>query len=372
MNHQAASPAEGLFKAIAQRWMLPAAAATFAISEDGATLAVARSDGALSLVPLADPEPPDERIHVSADSGRATIRLRQAPPPLAITTAVLADTAVPIVPHGPAGFLAGDADGHLHIIAADGTMTSLAARLPERATLIARSTNDIFACAVGAQLVLLARSGEAAGPPIPLQAAATALAFSPDGRRLAAGLAGGVIIFDSHGNALQTIDLTGTPLALAWHPAGIGLAAALGGQGLGMVNLATRRAAIFGDFPTPVRSLDWSAAAGTLVAAGAFRIAAWDEAALTTGDSRSSAVIAGQAGLVPVQAVAAHPALRLAAAGYVNGQVVVAPLGRAEELPVQPVGAPITALAWTAAGQLVSADSQGGLALMTFPRRLFK
>ena len=71
-------PANSLFDLIARSWPMDAAVTQAVFNEEGG--AVAFSDGkSLSLAPVADPERPETRVRVAADSGRQTISPRKSP-----------------------------------------------------------------------------------------------------------------------------------------------------------------------------------------------------------------------------------------------------------------------------------------------------
>jgi len=76
---------------------------------------------------------------------------------------------------------------------------------------------------------------------------------------------------------------------------------------------------------------------------------------------------------VLVDAVAAHPKKALVAAGYANGQIVIAGIGARDEMLVRSSGGVVTALAWSADGNhLALGDASGTAAIVTFPHQMFK
>ncbi|GAB0117825.1 WD40 repeat domain-containing protein [Acidisoma sp. 7E03] len=373
MNHHATSPSQGLFDAIARSWQLPAVATAWSCSRDGRWVSFARADGAVALAPLADPEPAEARLRVSGDTGRATIQSRRAPPPPLITTEPLGKGAPRLLPHGQAGFLAGNEDGCLVHIAADGSHTPFGPRLDGPVAALSALARG-FAAACGEEVLYVSESGalieRIAGLPGPV----TSLAAAPDRERLALACSDQVLVLTPGGGAPRVILPGGVVSALRWRRDGAYLACALGEAGLAIVDLARGEATRFGDFPTPVASIDWSEPAQAVLAAGAFRITAWGAAAQERPfrDSRAGALQSGRPSLVPVEWVSAHPTRPIVAGGLVNGQVIVAPVGAAEELPVKPVGASLTLLGWSPGGALLLADAAGGLAILDFPSRLFK
>ncbi|QND58871.1 WD40 repeat domain-containing protein [Mesorhizobium huakuii] len=126
-------------------------------------------------------------------------------------------------------------------------------------------------------------------------------------------------------------------------------------------------------FHRPVRTVCWSQPANALFASGAFRIAGWSMTAPPFDGETSGALETGRAGLVLVEAVAAHPEKRLIAAGYANGRITIAQIGARDELLVRPLGSAVTALAWSGDGRHLAMGSvDGTAAIVTFPAQMFK
>lgn len=371
MNHQASSPAQGLFDAISRSWKLPAPAQALCFSMDGKTLAVLRQDGALSLVPMVDPEAPDTRLRVAADTGRATIKIRRQPPLPLISTSVLSAEPLQLAPYGQRSFLA--AGAALWVIAPDGSITPKNLQLPGVVTNLAhaQATSNIGLIS-NHRLFFLDKTDKLSECPVKLPAEIILLSFSPSGRLLALAHRDGIMILNLADETSQTITLPGLPENISWEANEVRLGCALGAAGLAVIDVKHGSSAIFSDFPAPVLQLDWSAPGKALLASGAFRIAAWAALEQPIQNSREGALIAGQTGLIPVQAVAAHPTKPLAAASYVNGQVVVASIGNTGELSVKPIGASVVVLGWSEQGQLVICDADDNLAVLNFPQYLFK
>ena len=159
---------------------------------------------------------------------------------------------------------------------------------------------------------------------------------------------------------------------VVWSDDGGFLAASCGEAGLALVGLSDGRFGAIGGFPAPPRSIAFSGPADALVASGAHRIAAWDLDRPPFDGDRSGALETGRAGMVAVVAVAAHPRRRLVAAGYANGQIAVAEIGRRDELILKPSGPAPAALAWSADGRMLAIAAEDGVSLVTLPDALFK
>ena len=166
--------------------------------------------------------------------------------------------------------------------------------------------------------------------------------------------------------ALHT-PIAGRPIDIAWRSDGAWLVTCLAGDGLCVVDAATNAAHLHGNFPAPVLHAGFGQSTGTVVAAGAFRVAAW---AL---DGQTD-VKTGKAGLVLIDAVATCPTRNLVAVGYANGLLSLAEVGKPSEILLrEDTGAGITAMAWSANGAyLALAGTDGSAALVEFPDAMFK
>ncbi|MBP2236368.1 hypothetical protein J2Z31_002882 [Sinorhizobium kostiense] len=363
-----------MFDLFARSWQRRATVMDLRFNAAGTAVAFAGADGSLAIAPLADAEAPEKRIRVSADFGRATIRPRKAPPPPLIETATLDDRTLPLAA-GPADrFIVASGAGELLFVDASGEIESAGIRVggPVMA-LDHRAANGITAMSDGVDLFL----SHHRSPPVRLEpenCGIAAIALSPDGLHVAAGTANGLLLWEtSEATDPQSIHLPARPIAIRWSGDGRWLACPLGRQGIGLVEVATKRTAVLHDFPVPVESSCWSGPSNALIASGAFRIAAWTMEAPPLADSRSGALIAGRSGLVAVDRVAAHPTRNLVAASYASGQIVVARIGGADELVVRHAGEAVTALEWSANGShLAIGTADGTAAIVTFPPQIFK
>lgn len=363
-----------MFDLFARSWQRPATVMDLRFNADGTAVAFAGADGSLAIAPLADAEAPEKRIRVSADFGQATIRPRKATPPPLIETTALGDRTLPLAA-GPADrFIVASGAGELLFIDASGEIESAGIRMGRPVmALDHRAANGITAVSDGAELFL----SRDRSPPVRLEpenCGIAAIALSPDGLHIAAGTANGLLLWETTGGIHpQSIQLPARPLAIRWSGDGRWLACPLGRDGIGLVEVATKRTAVLRDFPVPVQSTCWSGPSEALIASGAFRIAAWAMETPPLADSRSGALIAGRSGLVAVDRVADHPTRNLVAASYANGQIVVARIGAADELVVRHAGDAVTALEWSADGShLAIGTADGTAAIVTFPPQIFK
>lgn len=370
-------PVNTLFDLLARTWERPAAVAGAVFNADLSAVAFPLADGTVSLARVADPESALSRVRISGDLGQNTIRPRTRLPRPVETTEAFGPGAPPVAALGASDFAVGAADGTVRRLTPPGEQRPEPVRLDGPVVSVASADAGRIAAATdGATVVLWSGRDGSAPRRQDLGGAARigALAFSHDGRLLAMARADGVSILDVGGTApLRTLRLPGRPSAFAFGPDDRWLAAPMVTGGFALVDLDDGRSGTVLDFPGPVRSVAFSAVADALVASGAFRIAGWSMKRPPIGDDSGGAIATGRAGLVLVEAVAAHPDKPLVAAGYANGQILVARPGARDELIVKPAGGAVTVLAWSADGRHLAAGcADGAASLVTFPPQMFK
>lgn len=372
------NPADStLFSLIGRQWHLGAGVAGMAVNTNESAVAFALNDGAIALVPAADPEPPDTRIRISVENGRSTIHPRQADVEPPRETGPLATGPVPISPFRRSDFLTGDADGRLYVITAQAASTPLDLALDGPVVAIdhhAGTARTVCASATTVQVL----SDIYAGAQIPVDPSTpvVAIAFSPDGSDLAV----------AHGNRLsiwhlaetptcrRTFDLSAPARAVSWNPEGAWIACPVQDAGLYLLRLADEGSVRLTDYPAPVRTIAWNRNARALATSGAFRIAAWSLETPPFDDPGTGVLPTGRPGLVPLEAVATHPDRALVAAGYANGQVSIAQIGKPDELMLFPDGhGSVTSLIWTESGRYIAFGTDDGtIAVADLPSALFK
>ncbi|MGB7321429.1 MAG: hypothetical protein WBC95_08440, partial [Albidovulum sp.] len=262
-------------------------------------------------------------------------------------------------------------DGRINTLTPGGTAVHLKAKAKDRISAVAATPDgDMVAFACGAAIHIGPAKSEfehILHTPAPV----TALAFSPDGRTLAATHAAGLsrwAVFDLNLPALETV-LGAAPEDLVWRDDGAWILCCMGGQGISVIDTRTNVAASYVDFPAPANNASFSALTDTVIASGAFRVAGWSLAETPLKD-----VMTGKAGLVLIDAVAACPTRNLAAVGYANGLLSLAEIGRREEMLLrEDTGAGISALAFSPDGNyLAVAGTDGSAAIVEFPTGMFK
>ena len=365
-----------LFDLLARSWQRPSAIADLRFSADGSAVAFTAVDGTVAIAAVADHEPPEARIRVSNDLGQTTIRPREKPPVPLIATAAFGDGDVPLASYAPSGFLVGAASGDVLHLTAGGDVAAPLVKIDGPIVAIDHSAKaGTTAISNGHDVFLSHGQGDATRLELDVAVSTDALAFSPGGRRLACSFDEGLSIWAVEGDAalIRNIPLAARPVSIRWSRDGTWLACGLETGGFALVSLADGRAEIVAGFPSPVRTVSWSQPAHALFASGAFRIAGWSMSAPPVGGETSGALETGRAGLVLVEAVAAHPEKKLIAAGYANGRITIAQVGARDELLVRPLGSAVTALAWSGDGRHLAMGSvDGTAAIVTFPAQMFK
>lgn len=358
-----------LFDLIARDWALASPVQQISFNADASAVAFACADGTIHLTPTADKASATLRTRRAVDTGRLTIAPRDKAflplKPAEFTEGRSSD----VVAFGAQGFAFAKTSGRINALSVGG----IAYHIPPRAqaaisVLTSAADGKMLAYASGTQLFVVGGETDIAQQ-IELPDQISAIAFSPDGLTLA--VAHGTVLWRL---PVQKLNSSPTETALAhvattlhWHPDGNWLACTLAADGFFLIDTARNLGLHRGKFPAAVRSLGFSQNSDTVVAAGAFRVAAW-----SLGDGRD--VMTAKPGLVLVNAVATCPNRNLVAVGYANGLLSLAEIGQPSEILLrEDTGAGITAMVWSQDGKyLALAGTDGSAALVEFPDAMFK
>ena len=358
-----------LFDLIARDWSVTSTVNQIIFNADDSAVAFASEDGSVHLAATADKASPNLRTRRALDTGRLTIAAREKPFLPLKPADFAAGRTSDVVRFGASGFAFAKDSGRINSLTPGGIAVHMAARAAGAiSTLAAAPDGKTVAFACGTQLHIaepkqdVARVFDVAGP-------VSALAFSADGKTLAAAYPGGLMRWQvqSLDDAPIATALDGTATSLVWHKSGEWLAAGLAGNGFALITTADNQARHRGNFPAAVSYVGFGTSTNTVVASGAFRVAAWSL-------QDASDVMTGKAGLVLINAVATSPNRNLVAVGYANGLLSLAEIGRPSEILLrEDTGAGISAMAWSSNGSyLALAGADGSAALVEFPDSMFK
>lgn len=358
-----------LFDLIARDWQLASPATSITFNKGCTAVAFACTDGAIQIAATADKEAPNTRVRRALDTGRLTIAPRNkvfAP----LKAADYTDgRRTGVVPHGAVNFAFAKTNGRINTLTPGGIAVHLPAKAPgpiDAVTSTPDGATIVYAC--GGDVYLTASNADQKNM-LTAGAAVTELAFSPDGQTLAAAHENGVSRW-----SVAALDqpptetpLTGAPTGLLFSDDGAWLAVTLQSDGFCLIDTANNTAYPHGNFPAPVRIVGFGGPSHSVVASGAFRVAAW-----SLDDQRD--IMSGKAGLVLINAIATCPTRNLVAVGYANGLLSLAEIGRPSEILLrEDTGVGITAMAWSQNGNyLALAGADGSAALVEFPDSMFK
>jgi WD40 repeat protein len=358
-----------LFDLIARDWALPSVVTQISFNANDSAVAFACADGTVHLAATADKAAPDRRIRRAIDTGRLTIAPRDRPFPPLKRAEFTEGRSTPVVPHGQANFAFGKDSGRINTLTPGGIASHLPPKGPAAINALACSRDGAtLAYACGDRVFVLPTGAD--GPDqFETPTTVADLSFSPDGQTLAVSHRGGLSL---RGAAMQDrkarqIPVAGEQRRVVWRRDGTWLLACMAEDGFCVVDPASEAVHLHGNFPSPVGHADFNLPSGSVVASGAFRVAAWKLA--DQGD-----LMTGKAGLVLVDAVATSPDRNLVAVGYANGLLSLAEIGLPSEILLrEDTGAGITAMAWSGNGAyLAVAGTDGSAALVEFPGAMFK
>lgn len=350
-----------LFDLIAREWMLASPVTGISFNANSSAVAFACADGAVYLAATADKESSNIRVRRAVDTARLTIAPRAKPPgPLKPADFTEGRTSA-VVAHGADGFAYAKSTGRINALTPGGISVHLPVKDAGPITVVASHAGKV--AHICDDRVMLGDRTLATLPDI------AAMAFSPDGQTLAV----------AHGDAVSRwrvaapqdapihTPLAGRPTTILWRGDGAFLALCLQAGGFSVIDAASNIATQHGNFPSAVRHVAFAAATNTVVASGAFRVAAWSMA-------DNSDVMSGKPGLVLIDAIATCPTRNLVAVGYANGLISLAEIGKTQEILLrEDTGTGITAMAWSSNGTFLAlAGTDGSAALVEFPDSMFK
>ncbi len=265
------------------------------------------------------------------------------------------------------GFLSGGDDGRVLIIEPEvGSITEIAAQRNQWIDHVAASVEGLRAYSSGKKLVLLDDSGAVRGEAT-LPSSIGGLSFSPNGKRLAASHYNGLSLFWTSAKdfAPQELAWKGSHLKAIWHPDGKTVLTTMQDCALHGWRLSDMKEMRMQGYAAKIRSWGFSARGKYLLTSGAAQAICWP---FTGGGpwGKQPLTLGGETDKL-VTEVAPHPRDEMAAIGYEDGMLALAPLdGRMEIIIHPPTGSPVEGLVWNAAGDtLLAALGNGTLLLFT-------
>jgi hypothetical protein len=361
----------GLFDLLARAWVMEDPVVSVAFDAAGKSAGFALGNGRVAMVLLDDAESPVSRYRFEIDSGRSTIRPRSRPPAPPVLTDPLGTGAVALAPSGQAGLIAAARDGRLWRVTPRGQTVALW-REGKPIGALASDGRGGLAIAQEGKVSLLDEATLDRRHGLLTPGMARALAFAPQGDRLAVQEEGGLVIWrPGAGSERHLLDGSGP---MVFSASGRWLAGSDGLSGFWLLRCEDGATGQVGNFRSRPVSLAFGPEDRSVFVGGAFRLAGWSLATPPLRSETEGALRSGRPGLVVIERVAAHPQRDLVAFGAADGTVAMAHPGLPDEMELRHAdGAPVTALAWSADGQHLAIGTAGGaLAMVSFPPQMFK
>ena len=333
---------------IYRQWKFDAPVVSLCVNRNGDWVAAALGDGTARVLPASDEA--DEPKNIKLHDG--------------VSLSLRADADA----HA---FLSGGDDGKVLIIDPIlGETTLLAEHKNQWVDHVAASADGKYrAYSVGKKITVLDEEGATKfEEPLQTPSSAGDLAFSPNGKRLAASHYNGVSLWWMNAKDTSATPLVwkGSHLDLIWSPDGKALLTGMQDNALHGWQLADNKEMRMQGYAAKVRSMGFTARGKYLATAGAEQIICWPFSG--GGPWGKPPVTLGGTDSRLVTQVAPHPKDEMVAAGYSDGMIVLAPLdGRMEIMINAPSGkehSTITGLVWNAAGDALFAATESGTLLL--------
>jgi WD40 repeat protein len=218
--------------------------------------------------------------------------------------------------------------------------------------------HDGLAWASGKQVSVRTPKGERS---LEVPSSAGGLAFAPKGLRLAISHYNGATLWFP--NAVDAkpdmLEWKGSHLDLTYSPDGRFLVTAMQEPTLHGWRVVDAKHMRMSGYATKVKSMTWGPGAKWLATSGSTQLVVWPFAGKDGPMGKSPKVLSPSEHRI--SAVAAHPKQEVCAIGYEDGMLLLTRIeDGAEVLARAPAGAPITAIAWNAAGNQLAFGTEGG------------
>jgi WD40 repeat protein len=330
--------------AVLREWNFNVPVTALAVTRDGAWIGLAMGDGSFRFLPASEEakEPKELGLHNG-------ISLSFAPD---------ADAHA---------FLSGGDDGRVYIIDPALNAPTLLAEHKGKWIDHVAATEGFRAYSVGKEVHLLDDEGQEKLGALQLPSSAGGLAFSPNGKRLAATHYNGISLFWTNAKDTISAKLTwkGSHLGAIWHPDGKIVLSSMQESSLHGWRLSDMNEMQMQGYVAKVHSMDFTAKGKYLATSGAPQVICWPF--FGGGPWGKTPLTLGSGEMRLVTRVAAHPKDDLVAAGYDDGLILLSPLdGRMDMMINLPVGAgaAVVGLGWNKGGDCLFAALENGTLML--------
>jgi WD40 repeat protein len=318
-----------------------------AFGRDGRTAAYGLGDGTVRLVSLADTA--GEWASVAAHPEGAVLSF-------------CADAK--------GGYLTGGDDGVLAHVAPDGSSAPVARYGSKWVDHVAAHESGLRAAVVGRNVHILNAAGDAqktlAHPSTP-----GGIAFDAKGKRIAASHYNGASLWfvGAKEDKPRVLEWKGSHQAITFSPDGTHVVTAMQEAALHGWRLSDGQHMRMSGYPAKTRSLAFTSRGRWLATSGAESVVLWPFFGGGPMGKSPTELAGGDA--VLCSAVACHPQHEVVAAGFGDGLVLIAEIASGKVAAVAPPsGAPVSAIAWNAAGtHLAFGTEQGKAGIVDLSRR---
>jgi WD40 repeat protein len=247
---------------------------------------------------------------------------------------------------------ASDAQGKTAVIATDGKRRWI--------DHVAIGRDGVVAWSAGKEACV--RTAKGAEQRLAVRSTVGGLALAPKGLRLAVAHYNGVTLwFPNAQSAPEALEWKGSHLDVAFSPDARFLVTAMQEPTLHGWRLSDRKDMRMSGYGARVRSLDWTAGGKWLATSGSTQLILWPFQGKDGPMGKRPRILAPAEAEVAV--VACHPRQEAVAVGYGDGLILLVRVeDGAEVLARKGAGAPVTALAWSAAGHLLAFGAEDGAA----------
>jgi len=262
------------------------------------------------------------------------------------------------------GFVTGGDDGKFNRVtpAAVSAIADFGMKWVDHAAAFAHPKSPLLACSAGKSLTLFDAKGEKIRS-FPHPSTVTGIAFDAKGKRIAASHYNGASLWftASTSPTPRLLEWKGSHIGVALHPNGDALVTAMQENALHGWTLPEGKHMRMSGYPAKTESFGFTKSGKFLASGGADAIVLWP---FFGGGPMGKAPLelAASNGKI-VKRVACHPIHEMVAAGFEDGLVVMADIGRETVLPITGPGrGAISALAWNSSGSHLALGTEDGFA----------